>query len=690
MTSKTPVLGFALLVLGAAAGRLGATEQKNSPVTKVVTLLKDMMAQLEKEAKEDQDVMDAMLCWCETNDKEKTKAIADAKVKIQQCASTAESNTALNTQLKNEIEEANKELTEDGEALEAATALRNKQLAEFTEEEKDMISSIESMGKAINALSKHHTSFLQISSASEAMDTLSNLGTSGLAKVKMTLRKHIDMIKESITPHQRRAVMAFIQEGHRYNPEYKPQSGAIFGVIEAMKEEFEKNLANSQKEESTNQQAYVDMKAAKEAEIKAGNEAVEMKTNQMAEAGEKAAQAAQDKEQTEEALAADIKFLAALKEQCKNVDAEFEARVKDRQLEMGAVSKALEILTSEDAQDLVSRTLGLAQQPALLQKSMQTVRNAAANRLLETARSVHSPMLSAMAVRMRLDAFGKVKEALQDMIDKLLKEKEDEIKQKDFCVDELNNNLRDTETEDRKKADAIAKAEDHAQNIARLAKEIAELKDQIKAMQVEIKKAGEEREKANTEYQETVADQRATQKLLASALNVLKSFYEKGALMQMRSSSGAPAGPPPPPGFKKREGAASGGVMGMIQGIIDDAKAMEAEAIKAEEDSMTGFEGFIKESNASIEEKQKQIITKTDEKAREEQDKVMEEGNRDAAQTAWDQLRSENLDLHSSCDYLIKNFEVRLERRDEEVEALKQGLATFSGATFSSFIQYNW
>merc|ERR1719284_781937 len=116
-----------------------------------------------------------------------------------------------------------------------------------------------------------------------------------------------------------------------------------------------------------------------------------MKTNQMAEAGEKAAQATQDKEQTEETLAADIKFLAALKEQCASVDAEFEARVKDRQLEMGAVSKALEILTSEDAQDLVSRTLGLAQQPALLQKSMQTVRNAAANRLLETARSVHSP-----------------------------------------------------------------------------------------------------------------------------------------------------------------------------------------------------------------------------------------------------------------------------------------------------------
>jgi len=128
----------------------------------------------------------------------------------------------------------------------------------------------------------------------------------------------------------------------------------------------------------------------------------------------------------------------------------------------------------------------------------------------------------------------------------------------------------------------------------------------------------------------------------------------------------------------------------MIQSIIDDAKAMESDAIKAEEESMTTYETFITDSNASIEDKQKEIVTKTEIKAREEQDKVMEEGNRDAAQTAWDQLRSENLDLHASCDYLIKNFDVRLERRDEEVEALKQGLATFTGATFSSFIQHPW
>merc|ERR1719247_2131798 len=225
----------------------------------------------------------------------------------------------------------------------------------------------------------------------------------------------------------------------------------------------------------------------------------------------------------------------------------------------------------------------------------------------------------------------------------------------------------------------------------KMAKEVAGHKEEIAEMNRQIKIAGEERDKANSEYQTTVADQRATQKLLSAALGVLKSFYEKAALVQMQAKAGQPAGPPPPPGFKKYENnAASGGVMNMIQSIIDDAKAMEAEAIKGEEESMTAYETFITDTNASVEDKQKEIVTKTETHAREQQDKVTEEGNRDAAQTAWDQLRSENLDLHASCDYLIKNFEIRLEARDEEVEALKQGLATFSGATFSAFIQHAW
>jgi len=68
------------------------------------------------------------------------------------------------------------------------------------------------------------------------------------------------LLQGVISPSERRTVASFIQ-----SPEDSaPQSGEIFGILKQMKESFETNLADSQKEEMTNQQAYSDLKAAKE------------------------------------------------------------------------------------------------------------------------------------------------------------------------------------------------------------------------------------------------------------------------------------------------------------------------------------------------------------------------------------------------------------------------------------------
>merc|ERR1719506_1291452 len=106
----------AVLILGLCIftqNVLAADNEKNSPVTKVVTLLKDMVAQLEKEAKEDAEVYETMGCWCETNEKGKTKAIADAKVKIQELISEAERNTGLSATLNSEIATLQEELAKN-------------------------------------------------------------------------------------------------------------------------------------------------------------------------------------------------------------------------------------------------------------------------------------------------------------------------------------------------------------------------------------------------------------------------------------------------------------------------------------------------------------------------------------------------------------------------------------------------
>jgi hypothetical protein len=306
--------------------------------------------------------------------------------------------------------------------------------------------------------------------------------------------------------------------------------------------------------------------------------------------------------------------------------------------------------------------------------------------LSTVAQKLQNPRLATLAVRVRLDAFTRVKKAIDDMVSQLLKEKADEIKHKDFCVDEFNSNELQTEKKTRAKQDLTAKIEDLESTIKSLTEAIDTLKSEVAEMQVQMKRAGEDREKENKEFQTTVADQRATQKLLTAALNILKGFYAKKAAALLQTQQ--PAGPPPPPGFEAyKKNAAAGGVMGMIQQIINDAKAMEAEVIRSEEDAQKAYEDFVKDTNMSIEEKSKDIVNKSESKAKAESDLVEAKEDKEAVMLELEQLANYKAELHSSCDFVMKNFEIRQTARDEEIEALKQAKAILSGAKFEAFLQ---
>merc|ERR1719502_1557484 len=134
--------------------------------------------------------------------------------------------------------------------------------------------------------------------------------------------------------------------------------------------------------------------------------------------------------------------------------------------------------------------------------------------LSQAAKKFHDPGISMLATKAKLDAFTEVKKSIQDMIDALIKEKEDEIKHKDFCIEELNANERDTEMKERDRSDLEAKIDDLTMTVETLTKEIETLKADIAELQKEMKRAGEDREKQNKEFQTVIVDQRATQKLL--------------------------------------------------------------------------------------------------------------------------------------------------------------------------------
>merc|ERR1719456_152186 len=100
----------------------------------------------------------------------------------------------------------------------------------------------------------------------------------------------------------------------------------------------------------------------------------------------------------------------------------------------------------------------------------------------------------------KLAGFEKVKDTLQNMVDRLTIEKEDEVQHKDWCNDNIRENERDTENQERDKERLVAKIEDLDNTMAELTAAIDQLKAEVADIQLQMKQAGEDREAANKEF----------------------------------------------------------------------------------------------------------------------------------------------------------------------------------------------
>merc|ERR1719356_1056535 len=481
-----------------------------------------MLKQLEKEAEEDEDIYDKLACWCETNDREKTKAIKDAESRIAQLQVQIEEDSAISSRLNTEIKNTKEEVAKNQEALDEAIAIRKKELAEFNAEEKEMLEAIQALRAAVTVLSKHGgAAFLQVPHTH-------------MLGVATTLQHLIDSrhLVGVLTHKERRVASAFIQAPEDFfdasptmaDQSYTPQSGEIFGILTQMKETFEKDLSDAQKTEEQRVKAFEDIKKLKEDEIFAGQAQIEKKTEELADTDERLAHAKEDIEDTKASLTADEKFLMDLKEKCQMTDQEWEARQKTRAAEMEAVSKALAILSGDDAHDTFTRTFN----PAFLQTRLHRYggRRQAAELLAAKASKLHSPRLAALATSMKLDAFEKVKKAIDDLVKALQDEMAAEVKKRDWCIDEFAQNELDTQQTEFVKKDVLAKIASLEATIKALAAEVAELKAEIVEMEKQLKAASEVRDAQNKEFQATVADQQETQKLLKSARDAQNKEFQ--------------------------------------------------------------------------------------------------------------------------------------------------------------------
>jgi len=621
------------------------------PTTKVVELLKGMQAELEADGEKDEATYEKFKCWCTANTEAKGKSVDEAEKRVKDLQSRVQILLAKSQRLTTEVEKSEDEVSKDTAALDIATHLRNQQNAEFNDDMKRLTEDLDAAKNAGIAFSSHGN-FLQVP-----------------AQVKPVLQQIMSKQSARLSSSDKETLEAFFQQ----DPAGPVES--VIGVLDGLKDQFTADIQTVKDDEAVQVKQFEELSTAKKEQIQAGSKQIENKKEEKANADEERAHKSQEIKDTQAQIGADADFEAEVKAQCATMDAQWDERSKTRAEELEAISKAVAILDGEDAHDTFAKSL------SFFQKSKTSSLDEAAATLRAAGKKLDSRLMT-LALRMKIDSFPKVKEAMDDMVSALKKEQQDEIAQKDFCVKSFRENQLEQEDEAREKDALMAKETTFGNALKTAQAEIQSITKEIEELKKQLQLASQNREEENKEFQAVVAEQRQTQILLKQALNVLGKFYNSNSLAQLQSN--VQASPKAPPGFKDyNANGKSFGVMGMLQQILSDTAAMEAEGTRAEKSAQVAYESFAKDTTASVEKKEEALSDKTEEKAKAEKDVVQARKSREGAEAELEGLADTKAQLHESCDFLMTNFQTRQDARQEELDSIGKAKQILSGATFA-------
>jgi chromosome segregation ATPase len=685
MLFKWSLFGLAAASLYSNAASLDSDMSKSGAIKKVVSLLKEMKAQNEKEGKEDQEIFDKLACWCHTNREEKTAAVAAAEQKIADLEASIKEYTAKYAMLGQEIANLKKDIAENMASLEAATAQREKEAAEFHKGETDSIQALGQLKGAVTILSRHNADLSTEADTTGIVtkDSTLTAASAGGAFLQGAEKDEVISIVKAISRQFPSVVnsddLSLVQA-----PAYSNQSSEIFGILRSMQETMTKDLSDAQAAEAKSAADFQAMRDAKREEIAAARTQLENKEAEYADTGLKNAESKEDLADTTAQLEADNAFLIDLEKRCADNEAEMAARTKTRQAEIVAINETITILTNDEARDTANVTnFGTSfLQTRIAATKEKMFRDRAAKALKSAALKTGSPELAMLASSVQLDAFTKVKKAIDDMIAQLKIDMKDEVKHKDFCNTEFHSNESQT-TEANRKLDGLKATQDDLESsIANFETELKTLSAEIQEMRVELQSATNDRKAESHAFQVAVQDQKEMQQILKKAVKRMDMFYnsKEGEAFVQAAAKDAQAPPPSltKDGYQKNQGA--GGVIGMLQEIISDSQEAEMEFIKSEQAATAAYEEFVGNSNSGIEMRQRATITATDNKAAADKELVQTKEDISATLTELEKLAEYNAQLHKSCDFVVKNFEVRQTARSQEIEALQQAKQILSGA----------
>lgn len=649
---------------------LAAPVMAVTPIQKVIQMLGEM-ASTGKEEKNIEEVEFAKFkTWCEDVISDTTKDIEEAAAKIEQLHADilkAESDAKV---LEEEISVLTASVAGWEEELANATAIREKEKADYDAAHADYSESIDAIERAIAVLKKRQAdipqSLLQLSKSND-------IPAKARAIVASMLQVQESLASDNAAPEANA---------------YEFQSGGVVTMLEKLLHEFEDELFALEKAEMNANANYELLVQKLVALIKDAKDAIAKKTTEKAERLEFAAAAKSDLETTSATKAEDEMTLSDTKAECQAKSDEYEKNQNTRADEVEAIEKAIEILASPAVSGNAAKHL-----PALAQVSLIQVRElgqgsgreAAAAFLHRQAKALGSRYLALVAARAAADPFKKVKKMIKDLIVKLMEEANAEAEHKGFCDTELATNKQTRDNLGAQVDELTANIEEKTALISQLTTEIKDLSDAIALLKKQQAEATTLRQEEKEKNMATIADAKEGTTAVEQALKVLKDFYTKAAeasLLQgsvgiqgaMRSAQQEADGAP----YKGQQDQSTG-VLGMLEVILSDFTRLDTETSSAEDAAQAEYERFMAESQQDVEVKQAEVDHKTLAKQNAEQaladlKKDLERTNEEltAALDYYEKLKPDCVDMGLS-------YEDRVARRKEEIVSLQEALKILQG-----------
>jgi len=484
-----------------------------------------------------------------------------------------------------------------------------------------------------------------------------------------------------VTTQEKKTVSAFLQQKSQDQDEdeqapaaYESSSGGILDAIAGMEEKAEESLSSERKEEMKDQNAYALLKMALENELKNAKDELAKATSKKQFTTEELARAEKTLTAAQSSLAEDSKYLADLKRECQAKATEFEEEYKDRVGELTALGKAKAIMTEKFAFVQTGMTVRVRSHNWLAQGSKDDRKEKALKMIATMGKRLRSTALVSLSYRALADPFAKVKNMIEEMVEKLLAEAAEEAGQKAFCDKELGES-KASKAEKEGKLDTVnARIEKSESAVEKLGEEIKTISNELAEMNAANAEATKIRTEEKATFEKTAKDYSESQEACAAAIEVLRSYYESGSFVQVRATTTLKSR------MKARESSGdAGGIIGMLEVAESDFSKLLSEA-KAAEDAAAGeYDAMINDSKVLGATKNAELKGKKTEMASIKANLENYSDDKDGLNSELSAVVEYLEKVKPQCEYQVPSYEERKQRREKEIEGLKEALSVLSG-----------